>query len=127
MTKLSELHREELAPINREIAKVQKLLRDAKKEYIWGSMADFYEHKYLNDLKKLMARKAEIKARKVATYANYVIDIGITGNSEEENKAQIEKLEAIFEEAASKFNSSIYIENFGESSQYQIAIRSELE
>jgi len=118
--KLSELHREELEPINKEIARIRRRINN--------------EFVYINELidlnsriDELKAKKAEIKARKVATYANYVIDIGITGNSEEENKAQIEKLEAIFEEAASKFNSSIYIENFGESSQYQIAIRSELE
>ena len=127
MAKLSELHREELEPINREIARVQKQLRDARKTYISGSMADFAEITYQKDLRILKRKKAEIKAKKVATYANYVIDIGITGNSEEENKAQIEKLEAIFEEAARKFNNSIYIENFGESSQYQITIKSELE
>jgi hypothetical protein len=128
MTKLSELHHEELAPINKEIARVQKQLRDCQKDLVskYGSIGNFYGQKYLDQLEKLRARKAEIKAKKVATYANYVIDIGITGNSEEENKAQIEKLEAIFEEAASKFNSSIYIQNFGESSQYQITTQSEL-
>tara|TARA_R100000781_G_scaffold95377_1_gene59542 strand:- start:7 stop:390 length:384 start_codon:yes stop_codon:yes gene_type:complete len=127
MTKLSELHREELEPINREIARVQKLLRDAKKEYIWGSMADFYEHKYLNDLKKLMARKAEIKARKVQTEANYSITFTITGNSEEENVQKINALEEILRVASSKFDNSIDVITFEETSQYQIAIRSELE
>ena len=127
MTKLSELHREELAPINREIAKVQKLLRDAKKEYIWGSMADFYEHKYLNDLKKLMARKAEIKARKVQTEASYSVTFTITGNSEEENVQKINALEEILRVASSKFDNSIDITTFDERSDIQIAIRSELE
>ena len=122
MIKLSELHREELEPINREIASIQRQVRNLPK-YTHSSVT-----KELNSrIELLKARKAEIKAKKVATYANYVIDIGITGNSEEENIAQIEKLEAIFEEAAKKFNSSIYIQNFGESSQYQITIKSELE
>ena len=125
MTKLSELHHEELAPINREIASIQRQLKTLKKgklQYMHSSVGKEFNAR----IELLKARKAEIKARKVATYANYVIDIGITGNSEEENKAQIEKLEAIFEEAARKFNSSIYIENFGESSQYQITTQSEL-
>ncbi len=125
MTKLSELHHEELAPINKEIARIQRQVKNLPK-YTHSSIEVTKE--LLNSrIELLKARKAEIKAKKVETYANYVIDIGITGNSEEENIAQIEKLEAIFEEAAKKFNSSIYIQNFGESSQYQITIKSELE
>jgi uncharacterized protein with ATP-grasp and redox domains len=124
MNKLTELHREELEPINREIASIQRQVRNLP-EYTHSSIEVTKE---LLKAKKeeLKAKKEEIKAKRVHTYVNYVIDIGITGNSEEENKAQIEKLEAIFEEAASKFNSSIYIQNFGESSQYQITTQSEL-
>lgn len=117
--KLSELHKEELEPINKEIARIRRRINN--------------EFVYINELidlnsriDELKARKAEIKAKKVQTEASYAVTFTITGNSEEENKAQIEKLEAIFQEAASKFNSSIYIQNFSESSQYEITTQSEL-
>jgi hypothetical protein len=114
---MTELHKQELAPINKEIASIQRQVRNLPA----------YTHSSIEVTKELLkAKKEEIKAKRVHTYTNYVIDIGITGNSEEENKAQIEKLEEIFEEAARKFNSSIYIQNFGESSQYEITTQSEL-
>jgi len=120
MTKLSELHREELGPINREIARIRRRIN-----------SDFVYINELIDLNsridELKARKAEIKARKVQTEASYSVTFTITGNSEEENVQKINALEEILRVASSKFDNSIDITTFDERSDIQIAIRSELE
>tara|TARA_R100001082_G_scaffold1968_1_gene1805 strand:+ start:130 stop:498 length:369 start_codon:yes stop_codon:yes gene_type:complete len=119
--KLSELHREELEPINREIASIQRQVRNLPK-YTHSSVT-----KELNSrIELLKARKAEIKAKKVETEANYSITFTITGNSEEENVQKINALEEILRVASSKFDNSIDITTFDERSDIQIAIRSEL-
>tara|TARA_A100001391_G_scaffold17494_1_gene9728 strand:+ start:214 stop:579 length:366 start_codon:yes stop_codon:yes gene_type:complete len=120
--KLSELHREELEPINREIASIQRQVRNLPK-YTHSSVTKEFNAR----IELLKARKAEIKAKKVQTEANYSITFTITGNSEEENVQKINALEEILRVASSKFDSSIDVITFEETSQYEIAIRSELE